>query len=49
MRTVMNLCEHITVINFGKKLAEGSPDEIISNPEVIEAYLGSDDILGEDF
>ena len=50
MKTVMDLCEHITVINFGQKLAEGSPEEIISNPDVIEAYLGSDDILGdEDF
>ena len=49
MRTVMDVCEFITVINFGKKLAEGSPNEIISNPEVIEAYLGSEDILGEDF
>ncbi len=49
MRTVMGVCENVTVINFGRKLAEGTPDEIVSNKEVIEAYLGSEDILGEDF
>lgn len=43
MRTVMNLCEKITVLDFGQKLAEGSPDEILSNQQVIEAYLGADD------
>lgn len=43
MRTVMSLCETITVLNFGEKLAEGSPDDIRSNPMVIEAYLGADD------
>ncbi|NNE80971.1 MAG: ABC transporter ATP-binding protein [Silicimonas sp.] len=43
MRTVMNLCEKITVLDFGEKLAEGSPDDIRSNRAVIEAYLGADD------
>ncbi|MFY9174706.1 MAG: ABC transporter ATP-binding protein [Peptococcia bacterium] len=40
MKLVMNVCEFITVINFGQKLAEGVPKEISSNPLVIEAYLG---------
>jgi branched-chain amino acid transport system ATP-binding protein len=43
MRFVMGLCDRIAVLNFGRIIAEGSPDEIRSNPEVIEAYLGRDD------
>ena len=40
MKMVMELSDYITVMNFGKKLAEGSPKEIRENPNVIAAYLG---------
>lgn len=44
MRAVMGLCDCITVMNFGKLLAQGSPEEIRNHPEVIAAYLGSESI-----
>lgn len=41
MRMVMAISEKIVVMNFGKKIAEGDPNTVRSNPEVVEAYLGT--------
>ena len=41
MQAVMGLCDRITVLNFGKLLTEGTPDEVRHHPDVIEAYLGA--------
>ncbi len=42
MRLIMRLCQRLHVLNYGRTIAEGSPDEIRNHPEVIKAYLGSE-------
>ncbi|NLO28446.1 MAG: ABC transporter ATP-binding protein [Actinobacteria bacterium] len=41
MRAAMSVCQRFCVLNFGRKIAEGTPDEIKNDPEVVKAYLGT--------
>ena len=45
MRAVMGICDYVYVLNFGKNIAFGAPDEIKQNKEVVEAYLGTGEII----
>ena len=51
MHAVMNLSDHVVVLDYGKVIARGAPQEISTNPQVIEAYLGdpklAQELLGE--
>lgn len=45
METVMSIADHIVVLDFGKKIAEGAPHDIYNNPQVVAAYLGDEEVM----
>jgi branched-chain amino acid transport system ATP-binding protein len=43
IRAILGLCDNVTVLNYGEKIFEGSPKEVVKDKQVIEAYLGTDE------